>query len=414
MVGASKAKAKTFTGGIYLRHRLILSTLSATPVRVHKIRPNDATAPGLAPFEISLIRLLDKISSGAEIEINETGTSISYKPGLLIGGDGLKHDCHPSRCLSYYLDALLMLAPFCKYALNISLRGATHGETDVCVDTTASVTVPLLRRLTLGMNLNPRVEIRKRATQGDARQNGGGKSGQVRLQSEIATTKLRAIDMTEAGYVKRVRGIAFGNRVSPGHMRRMIEAARSMLNNFSPDVYLHADHNNAPDCGVGYGLHVVAETTEGCLLGADWSTSRATQRSEDVAEASVSMLLEEIEAGGCIDSNQACMALLFCALADGDVSRIRIGRISEAAVQFLRDLEVFFGVRFCVRVLGSALRRRHGEQSDDSSDESEEEEEEEENGDEDGVVDKNMTKRGYGIMMSCIGVGHSNIARQRF
>ena len=45
--------------------------------------------PGLHEAEAGFIRLLDKLTNGSKIEVNETGTSLSYQPGSLLGGKGI-------------------------------------------------------------------------------------------------------------------------------------------------------------------------------------------------------------------------------------------------------------------------------------------------------------------------------------
>lgn len=386
MVGVARSTTQTFTNGQYLRHRLVLSTLSSRPVRFQKIRADDSDAPGLSPSEISFIRLLDKLTSGTTVEINETGTSLFYKPGILLGGDRLTHECHPSRGTAYYLYPLFMLAPFCKRPITITLRGPTHAAPDPCADTLSAVSIPLLRRLTLGTPLSPRVDVRRRALSSKGA-NGGGRGGVVQFSCGVLTAKLRPVDLMEPGFVKRVRGTAFANRTSPGLVGRMVDTTRGAMNSLLPDVYVHTDVANGKDCGVGFGLQLVAETTEGCLLGADWAASTADITPEGVATDACNMLLEELDSGGCVDSGHACLALLYCALADSDVSRVRVGRLSEAAVEFLRDLERFFGVVFAIKV-----KEREEEEDEDVEDE---------------------VKEG-GIVLSCIGVGLSNVARQRF
>jgi RNA 3'-terminal phosphate cyclase-like protein len=84
----------SFSGHEHFRHRLVLSILSGRPVRINKIRPADAN-PGLrGPFirpidrernraehllpcetdyEVSLLRLLERVTNGTVIEISVTG-----------------------------------------------------------------------------------------------------------------------------------------------------------------------------------------------------------------------------------------------------------------------------------------------------------------------------------------------------
>uniref|UniRef100_A0A8C8ASZ9 RNA 3'-terminal phosphate cyclase domain-containing protein n=1 Tax=Otus sunia TaxID=257818 RepID=A0A8C8ASZ9_9STRI len=83
-------------------------------------------------FEASFIRLIDKVTNGSRIEINQTGTTLYYQPGLLYGGS-LEHDCSPSRSIGYYLESLLCLAPFMKHPLKIVLRGVTNDQVDPSV-----------------------------------------------------------------------------------------------------------------------------------------------------------------------------------------------------------------------------------------------------------------------------------------
>lgn len=390
MVAIAQTKTLTFKGGEVLRYRLVLSTLSLRPVSIEDIRHDDAETPGLSPSEICFIRLLDKLTSGTVIRINETGTSLFYKPGILVGGDRVVHECHVSRSISYYVEPLLMLAPFFKRAINLTLRGATHSPTDVCIDTLCAVSIPLLRRLTMGSSLSPHLEVKKRAVSSDG-MNGNGTGGLVQFRCDVLNAKLKPIDLIEPGFVKRIRGIVFANRVSPAHITRIINVVRKVFNRFSPDVYVHSDHNNRDACGIGFGVHLVAETTEGCLCGADWTSSNKDVTPEQVAENACSMLLEEINNGGCVDTNNGCLALLYCAVADSDLSRVRIGRLSNAGVQFMRDLLAFTGVQFRIRVCAA----------EDVSSES-------------GSDDSEDSDAAGGVLLSCIGIGLSNTARQRF
>lgn len=140
-----------FEGSAFLRQRLVLATLSNRPILVQAIRANDEP-PGLrgtprapAPasprftpvliavdFEASLLRLIEKITNGCRIEIDETGTSLYYKPGILMGGT-VRHDCGTSRAIGYFLEALVVLAPFCKHSVQATLLGITNHEDNLDV-----------------------------------------------------------------------------------------------------------------------------------------------------------------------------------------------------------------------------------------------------------------------------------------
>ena len=66
-----------FKGSAHLRQRLLLSTLTGRGIRVDDIRADDQS-PGLRDYEASLLRLLEKVTNGCVIEINETGDGVGW------------------------------------------------------------------------------------------------------------------------------------------------------------------------------------------------------------------------------------------------------------------------------------------------------------------------------------------------
>lgn len=66
------------------------------------------------------------------IDISFTGTTVKFTPGLLLGGK-LQHNCNILRSIGYYLEPLLILAPFCKKPLQITLKGITNSNDDPTV-----------------------------------------------------------------------------------------------------------------------------------------------------------------------------------------------------------------------------------------------------------------------------------------
>lgn len=56
----------------------------------------------------------------------------------------------------------------------------------------------------------------------------------------------------------------------------MVDGARSVVNQLLADVYVFTDHMSGSEAGAspGYGIMLVAETTSGRLLAAEYSTSQ--------------------------------------------------------------------------------------------------------------------------------------------
>lgn len=61
-----------FRGSQHFRQRLVCSTLSGKAICIRDIRARDQN-PGVRDYEASLLRLLEKITNGCVVEINETG-----------------------------------------------------------------------------------------------------------------------------------------------------------------------------------------------------------------------------------------------------------------------------------------------------------------------------------------------------
>ncbi|MEW5298344.1 MAG: hypothetical protein WDW36_001480 [Sanguina aurantia] len=345
-----------FWGSQNLRQRLVFSTLSGKAIRIDGIRVDDPV-PGLRDFEASLLRLLEKLTNGCVVEISETGTSLRYRPGLLVGGPNLVHECGTSRAIGYFLEPLLLLGLWGKKPLTITLRGITNDGVDVGVDTFRTVTLPLLKRLGIEEGLELRVVRRGAAPAG---------GGEVVLKVPVVK-QLTAINLTDEGMIKRIRGVAYSMKVSPQNTNRMVDGCRRLLNSLLADVYIFTDAVSGKESGLspGYGMTLVAETTSGCLLSAEAcamqvlpppisppSSSSAPHTSEplivpeDIGTTAASLLMEEISRGGVVDGAHQPLLLTLAALGPEEANQLRLGPLTPQAVSTLRHLQAFFDVTF--------------------------------------------------------------------
>ena len=67
-----------FSGSQHFRQRLVCATLSGRPIRIDGIREQDEN-PGIRDYEACLLRLIEKVTDGCVVEINETGV-ICFSP----------------------------------------------------------------------------------------------------------------------------------------------------------------------------------------------------------------------------------------------------------------------------------------------------------------------------------------------
>ena len=98
---------------------------------------------------MSFLQLVEKLSNGTTIEVNETGTRLRMRPGVLIGGR-VVHECGASRSIGWFIEYVMLLAVFARRPTWITLKGRTNDDVDPCVDVFRQTTLPLLRSLGVG------------------------------------------------------------------------------------------------------------------------------------------------------------------------------------------------------------------------------------------------------------------------
>lgn len=311
-----------YRGSNFLKQRLILSVLSGKPVKIVQIRSEDEAQPGLREYEIGLIRLLDKLTNGTKIELNPAGTSVMFLPGLLHGGQ-IHHDCSVQRSISYFLDVLIALGPFCKLPLNATLKGITNSKDSPSVDHIKGAALSVLKRFIL---VDEGLEL-KVVRRGVAPLGGG----EVLFKCPVRKT-LRSIQFVQQGMVKRIRGIVYACKVSPFMANRTVEAAKGVMLNFLPDVYIYTDQNRGKMSGnsPGYGICLHAETSDGVVFAADVTSHTKDEGKEpsipeDMGKEAALRLLDEIYRGGSVDSTYQWLVALFMTLGQKNVSKFMTG-----------------------------------------------------------------------------------------
>ncbi|KAF2459890.1 18S rRNA biogenesis protein RCL1 [Lineolata rhizophorae] len=382
------------TGSRHLSTRLVLSTLTGRPILITKIRPHSPSSPGLAPHEVSLLRLLDAITNGSRIELSQSGTTLLYRPGLIVGSgapgvgaggggaDGsankarrvIRHEVGPQvrRGASYFLVPLCVLAPFSKAPVHAVLHGAgvVTGATsraagaDVSVDTVRTAVLPLFERFGIMVNIELRV-VRRACEAVDAAAAERGAGGEVHLLFGHQVRLPKTLHWLNPGRVKRVRGVAYATGVAGANNARTIEAARGVLNPLVPDTYVFSDVSGAPPAakdaretpggeaagqrrpGIGFGISLVAESSTGCIYSADTAAPPdGGVPAEDVGRRAALQLLEVIARGGCVQPLGMPVVMILMAMGSEDVGRVRLGREvvgSEEWVMLAREVRALGG-----------------------------------------------------------------------
>jgi RNA 3'-terminal phosphate cyclase-like protein len=249
-------------GSNYLRIKIAYSLLLNRPIELSGIRENDVN-PGLTEYEISFLKLVEKITNGTNVEISKTGTVIRFYPGVITNnyGDEFEFECDISRSVAYYLEGILPIAMYGKESLNCILYGVTNDNDDISVDSFKSTTCGLIQKLVIGDTIS--LDIKRRGVYPIG-------NGMVRFKCPIVIF-MNNFDWLDEGKIKRVRGLAFTSKISASMSTRLVDACRGTFNNFLPDVWISVDNNKdrTQQGSPGYGLSLVAETTEGFFYCSD-------------------------------------------------------------------------------------------------------------------------------------------------
>lgn len=382
-MSGSKTEFLRFTGHRAFTQRLVLSTLTGRPIHISKIRASSPTHPGLAPHEVSFLRLLESVTNGSVIDVSYSGTTITYQPGLITGtvpgvgaslaSDAIEHvlPAACTRAVTYFLLPLALLAPFSKAHMNVRFSGpgvitsATHATGDLSIDTFRTAVLPLYGLF----GIPPaRIELRvlSRSCPGPGGRGGGGLV-EMRFASQVRLPKTLHLHR-RPGRIRRIRGVAYCTGVSASHNSRMITAARAVLNQLVSDVHVAAQYDPAPlvadkgsgqkkKTGIGFGLSLVAESSaDGVIYAADEvAPPEGGVVPEDIGTRCAYQLLEVIAQGGCVTSAAAPTVLTLMAMGSEDVGRLRLGRevmAREEIVGLARDLKQFGASSWGIRDAG--------------------------------------------------------------
>ncbi|KAD6796691.1 hypothetical protein E3N88_07587 [Mikania micrantha] len=380
-------------GSQNLRQRLLLSTLSSTPILIEDIRA-DATWPGLLSHEVSFLRLLETVSDDCHVEINETGTKLKYKPGIVMGGRYLEHDCGLSRSIGYFLEPLIVLGLFGKKPLSIKLKATTQ-QSDLISDYSED----------LEDTVRPESAAGKISFSSFCYSKGSGpvyNDGLLGVGQSQPNTSFNS-HPSEKGYQPRGE-VSQPNRYSKAGVLWLPEHGQANSSDNSPNqedpslmgtglplesAGLLVDIGGTTTCrcerfgtwasidfltiGImleiimtvcspGYGISLIAETTSGCFISVDTTISYPRENDdmdidekkelmppEEVGEEIASLLLAEIEQGGVVDSTHQGLLFLLCALCPQDVSKVRVGKLVPYGIQTLRNIRDFLGVKFVIK-----------------------------------------------------------------
>lgn len=273
---------------------------------------------------------------------------------------------------------LIAFGPFCKFPIDANLKGVTNSSDNPSVDHVKSSAFSVMKRFIVEEG-SFELKVLKRGM----KPLGGGE-----ISFKMSPVKkLKTLQLSNHGMIKRIRGVVYACKVSPTFANRTVEASKGIMLNFLPDVYIHTDQNKGKLSGLssGFGINLSAETTENVIYSAECVSTTQGTLPEDLGIECANKLLDEVYRSGCCDSTFQWIMMLYMALGPKSVGKVVVGPLSQYSISFLQLLRDFFGITFKLDTFV------------------EDKDIEDENLDE-GASPK--------VVLTCVGIGYSNITKR--
>lgn len=323
--------ARKSGSGTIVRFAVGLATLLGEELHLTNIRAK-REKPGLRPQHLKAIQALQQICQGS-LDGGEIGSKeIRFRPGGKIKDGSYVWDIGTAGSTTLLAMTLLPVACFSKGAVSFKISGGLFQDFAPSAYHMQYVFFPMLNK----MGITAKFSIIR---PGYIPRGGGV----IEVAVEPVTGKMKPIRLLNQGDVVRMEGIALSShlkekRVSERMMQKCSEVLKS--DGYSAQVEII---NDTLALQRGAALAIYAETSSGCIIGAD-RAGEPRRTSEDIGRYVARNLIEDLATGATVDRYLADQLIFYAALADG-VSQYRIPRLTEHIETNLWLVESMLGAR---------------------------------------------------------------------
>jgi RNA 3'-terminal phosphate cyclase (ATP) len=301
--------------GTILRLAVTLSTLLGKELHLWNIRAR-RDKPGLRPQHLQVLLSCAEMCDGKAERAEVGSREIVYRPGKHAKGGFYQWDIGTAGSATMLATSVLLVGCFADRPCHFRISGGLFQDFAPSAYHMQYVLIPTLRR----MGLNASLEVKQPGYVPRGR-------GVIEVSVAPAGSMLNPLLLVEQGEVKRIEGIALSSHLREQKVsQRMAYECRDRVSRagYVADIELRHD---AQASQKGAALSVWAETSTGCLIGAD-RAGRPGRRSEDIGRFVAQNLLQDVAAGATVDRHLADQLVPYCALARG-VSRYTIPHATE-------------------------------------------------------------------------------------
>ncbi|XP_017065959.1 RNA 3'-terminal phosphate cyclase [Drosophila eugracilis] len=325
-------------GGQALRNALSFSCILGKPVRVINIRAN-RPKPGLSHQHLHGVNLLRDITD-AQVKGNAfSSTTLEFTPSAIVG-NSYYVDTHTAASITLIYQMALPVLLFAGRSSSLIVQGGTNVSFAPQVEYMQKVLLPNLKFFGADFYLK-------------VLKYGFYPRGMGTCKLDVKpVNKLHAAQLIDFGSVKSVSGVAFcAGRVPKSIAKDMEEAARAVIPRLIPSQHFSIEsvkHSLERACDNGAGILITAQTSTGCVLGADMLDKKKTN-AHVLGDEAACKLAEYVCKEVCVDEHMQDQLIIYMALADGH-SKMRTGPLSNHTRTAIYIAEQMAGVKFNVEV----------------------------------------------------------------
>ena len=317
--------------GTIVRFAVGLAALLGEELHLTNIRAK-REKPGLRPQHLKAVEALQQICQGT-LDGGVVGSNeIWFKPGREIRSGYYEWDIGTAGSTTLLLMTLLPVALFSKGETTFHISGGLFQDFAPSAYHVQFVLCPILNR----MGIRARLSVIRPGYV----PRGGGIIG---VEVQPVEGKIKPIKLPGQGDMTSIRGLALSSHLEERKVsQRMADKCNEVLKSKGYSAQIEVvDDTLALQRGAALALF--AETSSGCIIGAD-RAGEPRRTSEEIARYVARNLVEDLATGATVDRYLADQLILYAALADG-VSEYIIPRLTEHVETNLWLVESMLGAR---------------------------------------------------------------------
>jgi len=290
--------------GTIVRLATAFAALQRRPLHLFNARAKRAK-PGLRPQHVTAVRACAELCGGSADGLAVGSREFTFVPGTAIPGGMLSWDIGTAGSATMLALGILPVACFANAPVTARITGGVFQDFAPSPHHMQHVLAALLSRMGVAAELRV---IRPGYVPGGA--------GVIELRVRPVRRCLAALVLEEQGSLGEIRGVAIASHLDERRVsERMANACEARLAEAHLVCHIERTHDSLAS-QPGASLAVWAQTSTGCVLGAD--RAGALRRSaESIGHFVADHFLADLGTGATVDRHAADQVVPFAALAAG-------------------------------------------------------------------------------------------------